>query len=177
MMGDKTSPMRMAAIIVLAALSAARAQAGEAAHFANADDAALVSKGAAEYSRFCGSCHGRNLQGQALWQLRDQYAGRRAPAQDGTGHSWQHSDENLFRMVKFGRFPDAPKNAASYMPAFADNLSDTEILAVLAFIKSSWPVGLRASQAMLNPGLEGMPADANQSDWTFPPNCRGTIQP
>jgi mono/diheme cytochrome c family protein len=178
---DKTGPMQtwttVAAFVFMAVLGATHALADEPGHFANADDTALVSKGVVEYARYCGSCHGRNLQGQALWQLRDQFVGRRAPAHDATGHTWQHSDENLFRMVKFGHFPDAPGDAVSYMPAFSDSLSDTEILAVLAFIKSRWPIGLRASQAMLNPGIEGMPADAKQLDWTFPPNCRAIVQP
>jgi hypothetical protein len=40
---------------------------------------------------------------------------------------------------------------------------------VLAFIKSRWPVGTRASQAMLNPHQEGMPDEVG--DWRFPPSC------
>jgi mono/diheme cytochrome c family protein len=145
-------------------------------HFANADNAALVGKGRLAYARNCAACHGRNLQGQALWQLQDQFVGRRAPAHDATGHTWQHSDENLFQMVKFGRFPDAPKKAVSYMPAFGGNLSDAEILAVLAFIKSRGPIGLRASQASLNPGFAGMPADIGTTPWTLPPNCTASFQ-
>ena len=119
----------------------------------------------------CSSCHGRRLQGQALWQVMDQYAGRRAPPQDATGHTWQHADEALFHMTKFGRFPASPPHRPSYMPAFAGRLTDREILAVLAFIKSGWPVGIRASQAMLNPGQEGMPKGAGDTSWTLPPNC------
>jgi S-disulfanyl-L-cysteine oxidoreductase SoxD len=164
--------MGIAAAALVAFPMAALAQ----AHFANADDAALVSRGGSQYEPYCGGCHGRNLQGQALWQLQDQYVGRRAPAQDATGHTWQHSDEDLFHMVKFGRFPNAPKDAVSYMPAFAGTLSDADILAVLAFIKSRWPLGLRASQATLNPGFAGMPADIGNADWTLPPNCTATFE-
>ena len=179
-MFEQTGPMRTgtmaAAVAVMAVLGAACANADEPRHFANADDAVLVSKGRVEYAQYCGSCHGRNLQGQALWQLQDQFVGRRAPAQDATGHTWQHSDENLFHMVKFGRFPDAPKDAVSYMPAFADGLNDAEILAVLAFIKGRWPIGIRASQASLNPGFAGMPADIGSTPWTLPPNCSASFQ-
>jgi len=145
-------------------------------HFANADNAALVVAGSKIYSEACSSCHGRRLQGQALWQLRDQYAGRRAPAHDSTGHTWQHSDEDIFHMTKFGRFAAAPPNAVSYMPAFEHDLKDREILAVVAFIKSRWPIGLRASQAMLNPRLEGMPKNIGHVSWTLPPNCTASIQ-
>ncbi len=119
----------------------------------------------------CSSCHGRRLQGQALWQVMDQYAGRRAPPEDATGDSWQHSDEALFEKTKFGRFPTEPAGRRYYMPAFAGRMTDRQILAVLAFIKSSWPSGIRASQAMLNPNNEGMPKNAGNSGWTLPPNC------
>lgn len=140
-------------------------------HFANADDPTLVHEGRGIYMMTCSSCHGRRLQGQALWQVMDQYAGRRAPPQDATGHTWQHSDEALFAKTKSGRFPTESSKRVSYMPAFTGRLTDRQILAVLAFIKSSWPVGIRASQAMLNPGLEGMPKGAGKTSWTLPPNC------
>ena len=55
------------------------------------------------------------------------------------------------------------------MPAFDKVLSDDDIIAVLAFIKSRWPTGIRASQSMLNPGFKGMPKDADKIDWTLPP--------
>jgi mono/diheme cytochrome c family protein len=145
-------------------------------HFADADNAALVTEGQQIYGQACAACHGRRLQGQALWQLKDQFAGRRAPAHDSTGHTWQHADEDLFHMTKFGRFAATPPDAVSYMPAFEGRLSDHEILAVLAFIKSTWPMGLRATQAMLNPGLAGMPANAGKLHWTLPPNCIESIQ-
>jgi mono/diheme cytochrome c family protein len=145
-------------------------------HFADADDNALVAEGDTIYAKGCASCHGRRLEGQAMWQLQDQFAGRRAPAHNSTGHTWQHADEDLFHMTKFGRFAATPASAVSAMPAFVDHLSDHEILAVLAFIKSRWPIGLRASQSMLNPGFAGMPADAGKVKWTLPPNCVGQLQ-
>ena len=141
-------------------------------HFADAEDGALVLQGRQIYQRQCAGCHGRSLQGQPLWQLRDAYAGRRAPAHDQTGHTWQHADADLFRMVKLGRFDEAAP--ATAMPAFRDRLKDGEILAVIAFIKASWPVGLRVAQAMLNPGSAGLPAQAAQADWQFPPTCMAT---
>ena len=141
------------------------------AHFADAADAALVMLGKRVYAGYCASCHGRNLQGQPLWQLDDKFAGKRAPAHDETGHTWQHSDEDLFRKTKYGRFPAEPADPLPAMPAFAPVLDDQQVLAVLAFIKARWPLGLRVSQAMLNPGFAGMPADANNVEWRLPPNC------
>jgi mono/diheme cytochrome c family protein len=149
--------------------------ASDASHFADADNAALVDRGGELYQTNCGGCHGRRLQGQALWQLKDQYVGRRAPPHDATGHTWQHADEDLFHMAKYGRFAAAPADLKSYMPAFEHMLSDDELIAVLAFIKSRWPTGIRASQSMLNPGFRGMPADADKVEWTLPPNCTASI--
>ncbi len=106
-----------------------------------------------------------------MWQLEDAYLGQRAPAHDQTGHTWAHTDEDLFRMTRDGRFPGSGASRPSSMPAFRGSLTDEEIVSVIAFIKSTWPVGLRVSQAMLNPGQAGMPAKAANVEWTFPPNC------
>ncbi len=138
------------------------------AHFADADDAATVKHGKSVYMARCASCHGRNLQGQPLWQLKDEFAGRRAPAHDETGRTWQHSDEDIFHMIKYGRFPSAPAGDVSFMPAFRDVLDDRDIIAATAFIKARWPTALRVSQAMLNPGRAGMPQRADQTEWRFP---------
>ena len=163
-----------AAIVV--GWGAARVPPSAATHIADANDTAMVSRGKRIYAVHCASCHGRYLQGQPLWQLVDDYAGRRAPAQDETGHTWQHSDEDLFEMTKYGRFASAPSRYVSYMPAFRDELSDQQILATLAFIKARWPLGLRVAQAMLNPGHSGMPPDAAEAAWTFPPVCKAILR-
>jgi mono/diheme cytochrome c family protein len=160
-----------AAVALLLAAASDPWGATAAQHFANADNAKLVNAGRGMYMAACSSCHGRRLEGQALWQVMDQYAGRRAPPHNATGHTWQHSDEAIFVKTKFGLFPSEPARARPYMPAFAGHMTDDDILAVLAFIKSSWPVGIRASQAMLNPEREGMPKNAGALTWTLPPNC------
>ena len=139
------------------------------AHFADADDAATVKHGKSVYMARCASCHGRNLQGQPLWQLTDEFAGRPAPALDETGPTWRRSDEDIVDMIKYGRFPSAPVDALWFMPAFKDMLDDREIIAVTAFIKARWPTALRVSQAMLNPGCAGMPQRA--------PRLNGGLRP
>jgi protein SCO1/2 len=145
-------------------------------HFANADDAAKVAAGKLVYQRWCAGCHGRRLQGQPLWQLDDLYAGRRAPAHDQSGHTWAHSDEDLFYMVRNGRFPSTSPSATSYMPAYSDSLADQQIIEAIAFIKATWPIGLRISQALLNPDNAGMPAHAAEMEWTLPPTCTISTQ-
>lgn len=144
-------------------------------HFANADDTKLVVQGKEVYRNNCASCHGRSLEGQFLWQLQDQYAHRRAPAHDSSGHTWMHSDEDLFVMTKSGRFPGVPKSVPSYMPAFDHRLTDAEIVATIAYIKAHWPLGIRVSQSMLNPHFAGMPRDADKVAWTLPPICTASF--
>jgi mono/diheme cytochrome c family protein len=170
--------------LILAAVLAAIAGASRLAapvppavpQLADADDAALVTAGAHLYRRHCASCHGRSLQGQPLWQLMDENAGRRAPAHDASGHTWQHADDAIFRMTKEGTAAAAAPGAVGAMPAFKDKLSDRDVLAVIAFIKARWPLGLRVSQALLNPGYAGMPADAATVEWRLPPTCNAVLR-
>ena len=140
---------------------------------ANATNSASVVLGKRLYAAHCAGCHGRYLQGQPLWQLADGFAGRRAPAFDETGFVWQRSDEEIFRITKFGRLGPGP---ASAMPAFKDKLDDNQILTTISFIKARWPIGLRILQAMRNPGFAGMPADANNATWQLPPNCNAVLR-
>jgi S-disulfanyl-L-cysteine oxidoreductase SoxD len=155
---------------------ALRFAAAPRAHFADPENAPVVMEGKRLYTRACASCHGRRLQGQLLWQVQDQFVGRRAPAHDQTGHTWQHPDEDLFYITKFGRFPTTPPSVKSYMPAYEQSLSDEQILATIAYIKATWPLGLRVSQALLNPGYAGMPRNAQTVEWRLPPNCQAALQ-
>jgi len=62
-----------------------------------------------------------------------------APPHDDSGHTWHHPDAVLFGITKKGVVPPyAPVGYESDMPAFAGKLSDDEIWAVLAYIKSHW---------------------------------------
>jgi S-disulfanyl-L-cysteine oxidoreductase SoxD len=162
--------------VAVAAAFALRAAATPITHFADSANAATVADGRQLYLRRCASCHGQRLQGQLLWEVRDQFFGRRAPPHDPSGHTWQHSDEELFQVTKFGRFSATPPELKSYMPAYASNLSDDQILSIIAYIKATWPLGLRVSQALLNPGFQGMPPNADAVEWRFPPKCLMQLQ-
>ena len=164
------------AATALAAAVALRPAAASLAHFADPENADAVREGKQLYASHCASCHGRRLQGQLLWQVQDQFVGRRAPAHDQTGHTWRHSDEDLCYMTKFGRFRTTPAVVKSYMPAYGQNLGDDQILAVIAYIKATWPIGLRVSQALLNPGYAGMPRNADTVEWRLPPTCQAALQ-
>ena len=109
------------------------------------DDASVISLGAEVYANNCASCHGTSLEGEADWQGRDEDGRLRAPPHDATGHSWHHDGELLFRLTKFG--PAEVIGDPSYvtnMPAYEDILSDAEIIAVLSYIKSTWPPHIRS---------------------------------
>lgn len=55
-----------------------------------------------------------------------------------TGHTWHHSDEQLLRIVRDGLAAIAPGYQTD-MPAFRGTLSDQEIVAILDYIKQTWP--------------------------------------
>ena len=143
----------------------------ERGHFADAGDAALAARGAGLYAGNCAACHGAQLEGQPNWQVLGADRVVHAPPQNETGHTWMHSDEQLFRLVKYSVADVAPPGYVSPMPAFERKLGDRDIEATLAFIKSRWPVGVRVFQAMLNPGNAGLPAEAQGGDWRLPADC------
>lgn len=107
----------------------------------DAGDARLVAHGRALYVSHCAACHGGKLEGQPDWRERRPDGRLPAPPHDETGHTWHHPDEVLFDITRNGLVPGrlAPEGYESDMPAYAGILSDEEIVAVLAYIKSTWP--------------------------------------
>lgn len=90
------------------------------------------------YAEHCASCHGAKLEGQTNWQEPLADGRMPAPPHDARGHTWHHSDEELFTITKKGLAALVP-GYKSAMPAFSGVLTDGEIWAVLAFIKGTWP--------------------------------------
>lgn len=118
---------------------------------ADARDRKQVERGHLVYKRFCASCHGANLEGQANWRIRKPDGKLPAPPHDETGHTWHHPDDMLFGIIKYGVVPPyAPENYPSDMPAWGSALSDDDILAVIAYIKSRWPAETRKIQEDIN---------------------------
>ena len=112
-------------------------------------DPERIALGRRVYAERCASCHGVNLEGQPNWQTRRPDGRLPAPPHDATGHTWHHPDEVLFRITKEGLSAIVP-GYESDMPAFADALTDEEIAAAIAFIKSTWPPEIRERQAARN---------------------------
>lgn len=112
-------------------------------------DQQQVDLGRRLYADACASCHGASLEGQQNWQRRLPSGRMPAPPHDAAGHTWHHADSVLFAITKRG--PAAyPESHQTDMPAFDQRLSDSEIAAILAYIKNTWPPDIRARQARLN---------------------------
>ncbi|MEK7231778.1 MAG: c-type cytochrome [Pseudomonadota bacterium] len=107
-----------------------------------------VARGKSVYAQYCMACHGVRLEGQPNWQEKLPSGRMPAPPHDASGHTWHHPDAMLFGMTKYGLVPGkyAPPGYQSDMPAFGGMLSDEQIWAVLAYIKSSWPPDIRRTQ-------------------------------
>ena len=70
-----------------------------------------------------------------------------APPHNERGHTWHHTDHLLFDLTKYGVEKIVKmENYKSNMPAYESVLSDDEIIAVLSYIKSTWPERERAFQ-------------------------------
>jgi mono/diheme cytochrome c family protein len=119
---------------------------------ADPDDARQVARGKVVYGQHCASCHGARLEGQPTWKERLPTGRMPAPPHDASGHTWHHPDAILFGMTKYGLIPGkyAPPNYQSDMPGFEKTLSDQDIWAVLAYIKSSWPPDIRETQRKIS---------------------------
>jgi mono/diheme cytochrome c family protein len=115
------------------------------------EDARFLVLGQKVYAAQCAACHGQRLEGQPNWRERGADGRLPAPPHDASGHTWHHPDELLFRITKYGVAKAANlKNYESAMPAYEDRLSDEEIVAVLSWIKSTWPPEIRARADHIN---------------------------
>ncbi len=116
------------------------------------DDPARIAAGRALYDRHCASCHGANLEGEPHWREKKPTGRMPAPPHDASGHTWHHPDAVLVGITKHGLVPGkyAPPGYESDMPGFGGALADDEILAILAYIKSTWPDEIRRAQNEAN---------------------------
>jgi mono/diheme cytochrome c family protein len=105
----------------------------------NVAAAATIALGRDIYAKSCAACHGANLEGQPDWKRLLPSGRLPAPPHDASGHTWHHPDGVLLRITKEGPAAIVGGSYESDMPGFKDKLSDDEIRAVLAYIKSTWP--------------------------------------
>lgn len=115
-------------------------------------DPAAVARGAEVYRANCASCHGAALEGQADWRSPGPDGLLPAPPHDASGHTWHHPDRLLFDITKHGTEAVVGGGYRSAMMGFGGVLSDADIVAVLAYIKSTWPPRVRAMHDRVNAG-------------------------
>lgn len=74
-----------------------------------------------------------------------------APPHDPSGHTWHHADADLFALTKYGiAAVIGQADYQSAMPAYEAILSDEDIIAVLSFIKSTWPKDIQKRHDLIN---------------------------
>lgn len=132
----------------LSAILLAMAAAGVAA-------ASGHSTGQDLYLQHCADCHGAKLQGQPDWRSPDEAGLFPAPPHDETGHTWHHPDAMLIDYVTRGGqqvLDDLGVAFTSGMPAFGSVLTEAEIVAILDYIKSTWPEHIRKQQSLRTNG-------------------------
>lgn len=132
-------PALMLAVVLLTACASEPTSTGVTpAVVAPADDLPdldpeLVGQGERLYTALCASCHGVDLAGESDWKVPNPDGSFKPPPQDSTGHTWHHSDRLLVDLILNGSTFDR-----SRMPTFRDVLSESETLAILEYLKSSW---------------------------------------
>ena len=116
----------------------------------NTTDNSIIENGKKIYAKNCASCHGVNLEGQKNWMSRLPDGLMPAPPHDQTGHTWHHPDRYLFMVTKYGIEEFIGEKYPNNMPAYKDILSDEEIIAVLSYIKSTWPSKIKKIHDQIN---------------------------
>ena len=122
---------------------------GSSAKWSQTKGSLDLEAGQTLYVENCASCRGVDLEGQEDWRSPGDDGVLPAPPHDETGHTWHHPDSLLFNYTKLGGKELLAAQGIEFnsgMPAFADTLSDLEILNVIAYIKSTWPERQRKIQ-------------------------------
>ncbi len=102
---------------------------------------ARIAAGQSLFEENCQSCHGVGGIGESPEDpnAQDEF-GFKAPALNNDMHAWHHSDAGLLKTIREG----SPRNER--MIAWKEVLSDDDIKAILAYVKSTWNVNSLACQ-------------------------------
>tara|TARA_B100000214_G_scaffold333390_1_gene275415 strand:+ start:1427 stop:1831 length:405 start_codon:yes stop_codon:yes gene_type:complete len=102
------------------------------------------------YENNCSSCHGAYLQGAKNWMSeKDEDGANLPPPLNGTGHTWHHSEDLLFNIIKYGGFY-FDDNYTGKMIGFEKKLNDNEIYSILSYITNFWPKEIKSEWSKLN---------------------------
>ena len=127
----------LAALVTLTALTAACGE-PEPVVAPTPEQSSMVSgprTGSQIFAATCAVCHGDGGEGAEEWMVRDEDGRLPPPPLNGEGHTWHHSDGVLYGIVSEG---GAGIGFGSNMPAFKDELSHEEIVAVIEYVKTLW---------------------------------------
>ncbi len=140
------------AIVVTAAVMLIERRLASTATDADAARPAQVALGRVLYRQHCAYCHGSDREGHEDWRPDTPVASGLGPALDERSPSVDRSDREVFERVKFGGQPFLPPSTRSHMPAFEFNLTDAQIWALVAYLKSRWPEEVLARHERANRG-------------------------
>ena len=115
--------------------------------YAQLADKTTLDTGQVVYEMQCAECHGINGEGQfsdAPMQ-RDSTGRIGAPPHNRNGHTWHHDDDLITDVILNGG--RGTPDMFYPMPAFSEQLTDEEIEAVIAYIKTMWTEEQRLIQA------------------------------
>lgn len=115
-------------------------------------DPGEVKFGRAVYAQYCASCHGAHGEGAPNWQKYDEGGELPAPPHNAQGHTWRHSDADLYEIVNKGMRDPFNKTTRLTMPPFGDTLSPAQMLAVIIYLKTLWTPEEREFQAQESQG-------------------------
>ena len=127
-----------ALLLVIVALVAWRTSPAPASDALGILGPTRVARGATLYATNCASCHGVKGEGEPNWKTPNADITYPAPPHDATGHSWHHSDKLLLEIIRDGGARYESATFKSRMPAWGDRLTDEEIRALVAYVKTLW---------------------------------------
>lgn len=102
-------------------------------------DQELVTQGIGLYTNNCAHCHGTGTQSPLT---------QNTPSHGPDGHTWHHPDQMLVSWILDG----VP--AGVTMPRFRGQLTEQEVRAVVAYIKTFWTDTQRQQQRTMSSNFE-----------------------
>lgn len=92
-------------------------------------DEAQVARGEDLYTENCLDCHG----GESGGEISDS-----PPPHNANGHTWHHPDCDLTEIILKGPAAWGGEVSPTSMPAFEGALTEADVAAILAYIKTWW---------------------------------------
>ena len=109
-----------------------------------------IAEGKIIYEQNCASCHGIDLKGQPNWETKRVDGTFPPPPQNEDGHTWQHSDRQIYSYIEEGGAYFSPPPFKSNMPGYKKILTSKQIWNLITYIKSRWPEEIRKRQTAAN---------------------------